>query len=106
MPSGAAISCSCARWPSARSGVVDGRERRAGQLELAAGLERDRPAAGPVGEADDVPPSMIGSQPSWPHALEQGGDAARSAIGDWSVACELKGNFSCSVPIRKASSGF
>ena len=36
------------------AGLVDGLERRAGELELAAGLERDRAAADRVGEADDV----------------------------------------------------
>ena len=36
------------------AGLVDGFERRAGQLELAARLERDRTQAGRVGKADDV----------------------------------------------------
>ena len=36
------------------AGLVDGFERRAGQFELAAGLERDRAHPGRVGQADDV----------------------------------------------------
>ena len=47
-----------------RAGVVQRLQRRAGKLELAARLERDRPAAIGIEEADDVARRpMIGSQP-------------------------------------------
>ncbi len=56
-------------------------DRRSGQFELSAGLERDRAAAGHVGEADDavalhdrVPAEQV------PHAVEQRADAARAVI--------------------------
>ena len=55
MPSG---SATCAHLGEMRvrlaAGLVDGFQRRAGELELAAGLQRDRAAADRIGEADDV----------------------------------------------------
>ena len=59
-------------------GLVDGLDRRAGQLELAAGLERDRAAAGDVEQADDVA-ALHDRLPAEQalHALEQRADAAR-----------------------------
>jgi len=58
-------------------------ERRARQLELAAGLEADRPAAGHVVEADDlagVDDRLPAEQAS--HAFEQRADPVRPLIGD------------------------
>ena len=59
------------------------RERRARELELAAGLERDRAAAAGVVEADDVvAASRIGSQPvSADKPVEQRPDAALALVG-------------------------
>ena len=55
MPSGRAISRTCARCAiSSVAGLMDGLDRRAGQFELSARLERDRAAAGHVRKADDV----------------------------------------------------
>ena len=76
------------------AGAVDARDRRTGEFELAAGLERDRPAAGHVGEADDVLalhdrlPAEQGL-----HAFEQRADTARAAVGHRLVAGEREGEF-------------
>ena len=64
------------------AGLMDRLDRRAGQLELPARLQRDRPAPGHVGEADDVRPvhdrfpaeQML-------HADEQCADRALPIIG-------------------------
>ena len=68
------------------AGLMHGLERRAGQFELAAGLQRDRAAAGHVIEPDDVavlddrlPAEQV------LHALEQRADAARALIGHRAV---------------------
>ena len=93
MPSGSATSRNCARCAiSSRAGPVDGRDRRAGQLELAAGLERDRAAAGHVGQADDVRPlhDRLPAEQRL-HAFEQRADAARAVIGHRLVAGEREG---------------
>mgnify|MGYP000488144359 CR=1 FL=1 len=63
--------------------VVHGRQRRAGKLELPAGLKADRPAAGDIEKAD----RMIAFHDRLPakeplHALEQRADAARPLIGN------------------------
>ena len=60
------------------AGLVHGLDRRAGQLELAARLERDRAAAGDVGKADDVGPlhDRLPAEQML-HAVEQRADAAR-----------------------------
>ena len=67
--------------------LVHGLDRRAGKLELPAGLERDRAAAGHVGEPDDVL-ALHDRLPAEQmlHAVEQGADAARPAIGHGPVA--------------------
>ena len=60
--------------------LVQGLDRRAGELELAAGLERDRAAAVGAGEADDM--AVIDDRlPAEPrlHAFEQVADAAAPA---------------------------
>ena len=60
------------------AGLVHGLERRAGQFELAAGLQRDRAAAGHVDQADDVL-ALHDRLPAEQalHAVEQRADAAR-----------------------------
>ena len=84
MPSGSATtSRTCARCGiSSRAGLVDGLERRAGELELAARLERDRAAADRVGEPDDVlavHDRLPAEQRCMPRAAP---DAARALVGD------------------------
>ena len=88
MPSGRATSRTCARCAiSSLAGLVHGLDRRAGKLELPAGLERDRAAAGHVGEADDVL-ALHDRLPAEQmlHAVEQRADAARPAVGHRPVA--------------------
>ena len=65
------------------AGVVDRAHGRAGELELAAGLERDGAAADRVGEADDVAlvEDRMPAEEEF-HGLEQPLDAARAVIGD------------------------
>ena len=60
---------------------MHGLERRAGQFELPAGLERDRAAAGDVVEPDDVV-ALHDRLPAEQelHAFEQRADAARAVI--------------------------
>ena len=71
---------------------MDGGDRRAGQFELAAGLERDGAAAGDVGQADDVRPlhDRLPAEQRL-HAFQQGADAARPVIGHRLVAGEREG---------------
>ena len=66
---------------------MHGLDRRAGKLELPAGLERDRAAAGHVGEPDDVV-ALHDRLPAEQvlHAVEQRADAARPAVGHGPVA--------------------
>ena len=73
---------------------MDGLDRRAGQLELPAGLERDRAAAGDVGEADDVV-ALHDRLPAEQvlHAVEQRADAARPAVGHRPVAVHGEDEF-------------
>ena len=68
---------------------MHGLDRRAGKLELAARLERDRAAAGDVEQADDIavlddrlPAEQV------LHAFEQRADAAAPVIGDRAVALD------------------
>ena len=70
-------------------GLVHGLDRRAGQFELAARLERDRAAAGDVGEADDVRPihDRLPAEQVL-HAFEQRADAARALVGHRPVTFE------------------
>ena len=88
MPSGSAICRTCGEMRvHLAAGVVQRFQRRAGELELAAGLERDRAAADRVGEPDDV----VGVEDRLPaeerlHAFEQRADAARPVIGHRRVA--------------------
>ncbi len=76
------------------AGLVHGLDRRAGQLELAAGLERDRPAAGHVEHADDVAVlhDRLPAEQEL-HALEQRADAAPALVGNRPVAFDREGEF-------------
>src|SRR5262249_51813742 len=70
-------------------GLVHGGERRAGELELSAGLERNRRIAGHRGEPDDV----LAFHDRFPaeeqaHALEQGADAALALVGHRIMAAD------------------
>jgi hypothetical protein len=69
-------------------------ERRAGQLELAARLERNRRRPGHRSEPDDVL-ALHDRFPAEqePHAFEQRADAARSFVGNRVVAVDRKGEF-------------
>ena len=64
------------------AGLVDGLERRPGELELAARLERDGAEAGGVGEADDVA-AILDPVPAEQalHQLEQAADATLALVG-------------------------
>src|SRR5262249_40632993 len=75
-------------------GLVNGLDRRARELELAARLERDRPAAGDVAEPDDVLP-LHDRLPAEEvaHAVEQRADAARAVVGHRLVTGEREGEF-------------
>ena len=93
MPSGFATSRTCARCAiSSLAGLMHGLERRAGQFELPARLERDRAAAGHVGEPDDVL-ALHDRLPAEQvlHAVEQRADAARPAVGHRRVAVHREG---------------
>ena len=73
---------------------MHGLDLRAGQFELAAGLERNRAAAGDVEQADDV----VAFHDRLPaeqvlHAFEQRADAAAPFIGHRAVAFEREGEF-------------
>ena len=73
---------------------MHGLDRRAGELELPARLERDRAAAGDVEHADDVavledrlPAEQV------LHAFEQRTDAAPALVGDRPVAFDGERKF-------------
>ena len=88
MPSGRATSRELreVRVDLAR-GLMHGLDRRAGQLELAARLERDRGRAGDGGEPDDVlalHDRLPAEQQA--HAFQQRADAARALVRDRIVA--------------------
>ena len=70
-------------------GLVHGLDRRAGQFELPAGLQRDRAAAGDVVEADDVAllHDRLPAEQKL-HAFEQRADAARAFIGHGLMAIQ------------------
>ena len=76
------------------AGLVDGLDRRAGKLELSARLERDRPAAGHVREADDVRPvhDRLPAEQML-HADQQRMDRALALIGHRIVAVGREGEF-------------
>ncbi len=88
-------------------GLMHGFQRRAGQFELPARLERNRAAAGDVVEADDVV-ALHDRLPAEQvlHAFEQ---LARCRAGPHRApgCCRsmVKGNFSCSVPMRHCDFG-
>ena len=67
-------------------------ELRAGQFELAAGLERDRPAAGDVEQADDVFPfrDRLPAEQML-HAFEQRANAAPPLVGHRTMARQREG---------------
>ena len=72
-----------------RAGVMHGLDRRAGQFELPAGLQRDGAAAGDVEQADDVavledrlPAEQV------LHAFEQRADAAPALVRNRPVALD------------------
>ena len=82
MPSGAAISRTCARCAiNSALGLMHGLDRRARQFELPARLQRDRAAAGDVIEPDDVA-ALHDRLPAEQelHAFEQRADAARALV--------------------------
>jgi hypothetical protein len=73
------------------AGLVDRLQRRARQLELAAGLQRDRALSGRLDQPDDVllvddrvPAQRVA------HAFEQRADAARPGIGDRRMAVDVE----------------
>ena len=73
------------------AGLVDGLERRAGKLELAAGLQRDRALAGRLHQTDD--PALVEDRiPAERalHAFQQRADAAFAAIGHGCVAIDIE----------------
>ncbi len=72
-------------------GLVHVLDRRAGELELSAGLERDRAAAGDVVEADDVAllHDRLPAEQEL-HALEQRANAARTFVRHRPVAFECE----------------
>ena len=75
-------------------GLVDRLERCAGQFELAAGLQRNRPEARSVGKADQMPAIHDGlPTEALPHPGEQGADAALAVIRNGSVALAVEGKF-------------
>jgi hypothetical protein len=77
-----------------RAGVVHGLDRRAGELELAARLERDRAAAGHVEHADDI--AVLDNRlPAEQvlHAFEQRTDAAPALIRDRPMALDSEWKF-------------
>ena len=73
---------------------MHGLDRRARQLELATGLERNRAAAGDVEHADNVA-VLVDRLPAEQvlHAVEQRADAAPSLVGNGPVAFDRKGEF-------------
>jgi len=81
-------------------------DRRARQFKLAARLERDRAAAGHVGETDDVV-ALHDRVPAEQmlHAVEQRADAARPGVRHRRMVLIRKANFSCSVPTRNFDFG-
>jgi hypothetical protein len=74
------------------AGLVHRFKLRAGQFELAAGLQRNRAAAGHVGKADDVA-ALHDRLPAeqMAHAFEERADAALALIGNGRVALEREG---------------
>ena len=74
--------------------LVNGFDLRAGQLELAAGLERDRAAAGDVEQADDVRPfhDRLPAEQML-HAFEQRANAALALVGHRAVPFEREHEF-------------
>ena len=70
-------------------GLVHGFDRRTGQFELPAGLQRDRPAAGDVIQPDDVA-ALHDRLPAEQklHAFEQRADAARALVRHGLMAFE------------------
>ena len=86
--------------------VVRGVERRAGQFELSAGLQRNRGAAGRVEEPDQMA-AVLDPLPAEPrvHALEQRADPPFALIGHGRQVGAIEGIFSCSVPTRNGPAG-
>ncbi len=72
-----------------RAGLVDRLQRSAGKLELAARLERDRPATGDVEQADDVAvlDDRLPAQQVL-HAFQQRTNAAASVVGNRPVTLD------------------
>src|SRR5450756_616471 len=77
-----------------RAGLVHSLDRRAGELELAARLQRNRATVGNVEQADDVV-ALHDRLPAEQvvHAFEQRADAARAGIGHWPVALHGESKF-------------
>ena len=73
---------------------MNGFDLRAGQFELAAGLERDGAAAGDVEQADDVRPFHDGlPAEQMLHALEQRANAALALVGHRTVPLQREHEF-------------
>src|SRR5262249_52979011 len=89
----AAVSLDLAQWGrQLRGGLGPGFDRRAGELELPARLERDRTAAGHVEHADDV--TVLEDRlpaKQMLHAIEQRADAAPALVGNRPVAFDREG---------------
>ncbi len=74
--------------------LVDRRQRRAGKLELAARLERNRGAADRVEQADELA-VVLDSLPAqaFAHALQQRANPARAFVGDRRQVRLVEGDF-------------
>ena len=75
-------------------GLMHGLDRRAGQFELSAGLQRNRAAAGNVIEADDVA-ALHDRLPAEQelHAFQQRADAARAFVRHGMMALQRERRF-------------
>ena len=76
------------------AGLVDGVERRPGQFELAARLQRDGAKADRIGQADDAA-VIVDRMPAEQafHRLEQPADAARALVGHRRMVVEVEAEF-------------
>ena len=93
MPSGDLAHVRQMRHPCGL-GLVPRPDRRAGQFELSAGLQRNRAAAGNVVQSDDVA-ALHDRLPAEQelHAFEQRADAARAFVGDGMMADQRERRF-------------
>src|SRR5262249_2881712 len=71
--------------------LMEGGKRRAGKLELAAGLERNRAAAGDIGKPDqDLAFEDRLPAEEMAHALEECADAAMARVGNGPMVGDAK----------------